>query len=191
MPLISRAAVLAAGASLLIAPAAFGSGSGSGNSSISGNLGGSGASASGFGAGGPSGTSGINGGGGGGAASGNSTNNPPSVCTISTFNTTVGIDPTNGLPEVSTAVAIPAGCPGRSSFTVQYTNQNTGRIEYTYENSTGLATSGNATAVTPGVSTTVAVEGFAHGTPYTVHIEIDSAGGQLITQLNQTVVMPA
>jgi hypothetical protein len=195
MNLKHSVALLAVSASLIAAPAAMANGSGNGNSSLPGNptAGGGPANSAGFGAGGASGTSGVNGGGGGagGAASGNSSNNPPATCTISTFNTTVSVDPANGLTAARTAVAIPAGCPGRSSFSVQYINQVTGAVEYTYFNSTGLATSGSANATTPGTSTTVAVDGLAWATAYTVHIEIDSGTGQLITQLNQSVVMPA
>jgi hypothetical protein len=196
MSLKHSAALLAASLSLIAAPAALASGSGSGNTSTTGttSVPGGPAGGAGFGAGGASGTSGINGGGGGGAgggggtASGNPTNSPAPTCTITTLASTIAWDPI-GLTtqlDVYTHIVIPAGCPGRSSFQLVWQDLTSGG-SFDYFNSTGLATSGNASAVTPGTDLTI-VRGVTPGDTYAVHAEIDTASGQLITQTNEAPV---
>jgi hypothetical protein len=196
MSLKLSAALLAASLSLVAAPAALASGSGSGNTSTTGNttVPGGPAGSAGFGAGGASGTSGINGGGsggtggGGGTASGNPTNSPPPTCTITTLASSFAWDPAGPTTQLDifTHIVIPAGCPGRSSFQLVWQDVTSGG-SFDYFNSTGLATSGNASAVTPGTDLTIG-RGVTPGDTYTVHAEIDTASGQLITQMNETVV---
>jgi hypothetical protein len=197
MSLKHSAALLAASLSLIAAPAALASGSGSGNTSTTGitTLPGGPAGSAGFGAGGASGTSGINGGGGGGAggsggtASGNPTNSPAPTCTIATLASTFSWDPVVPTTlDIFTHIVIPAGCPGRSSFQLVWQDVTAGAGSFNYFNSTGLATSGSATAVTPGTDLTIGRGGLTLGDTYTVHAEIDTASGQLITQTNETVV---
>jgi hypothetical protein len=197
MSLKHSAALLAASISLIAAPAALASGSGSGNTSTTGNTAGGGgpAGSAGFGAGGASGTSGANGGGsggsggGGGTASGNPTNNPAPTCTIATLASTFAWDPVGPTSlDIFTHIVIPAGCPGRSSFQIVWQDVTSGARPFNYFDSTGLATSGGANAVTPGADKTIAWGGITLGDAYSVHAEIDTASGQLITQANETVV---
>jgi hypothetical protein len=197
MSLKHSAALLAASLSLIAAPAALASGSGSGNTSTTGttSVPGGPAGSAGFGAGGASGTSGINGGGGGGTggggggtASGNPTNSPAPTCTIATLASTFSWDPVSPTSlDIFTHIVIPAGCPGRSSFQLVWQDVTSGG-SFDYFNSTGLATSGSAGAVTPGTDLTIGRGGLTLGDTYTVHAEIDTASGQLITQTNETVV---
>lgn len=176
---------------------AVASGSGTGNVSISSNptAAGGPAGAAGPGAGGASGTSGAIGGGGnnGQAASGNTSTALAKLCTIGSVTnsfTASPVQPTQAA-QGSTRVVIPSGCPLRSTFLVTYTDAATGALYESYRNNTGLATSNNANAVTPGTDTTVSF-GFPWGSSYTVHVEIDDSAGQFLTAVpDSTLLIPA
>jgi hypothetical protein len=192
-----RIAVLTAGALLAGAPAALASGGGgTGNASTTGTTsttagGASGGNPSGGGSGGTA-PSGGGGGGNGGSTSGNNNNAPPNVCTIASFTNTPGIDQANGSADITTALVIPAGCPGHSQYTITYTNALSGQVVWSEFGFPGQVASGNANAVTPGTSTSFEVSTLLQfATPYNVSMTIETSLGAVLATANQSVVTPA
>jgi hypothetical protein len=175
------AALVAASGCLVVAPVAIASGSGPGNTSgTNGTSVSAGGAASGVPSGGGNGGTASGGSSGGGQVSGNNTAAPPPTCTITSFKVSTVYDPQFKIDDVSLAYSIPAGCPNHSSWQIVYTNDLTGQTAQLF-GTTGAAPSGNANAVTPGVTATTVIGTSLLGTPVTFHMEIDTLQGQLIT----------
>ncbi len=193
MSLKHLTATLAVGAFLTVAPAALASGSGTGNSSTgnttSVTAGGpnslqGGTSSGGTASGGQS--------GGGGQTSGNNSAAPPQVCTIASMTESlVSFESGTGLAGIVTSVVIPSGCPNHSLLVINDVDSLTGLTDMSHNLALTTAPSGNANAVSPGLSTTFE-DGWAQfSTPYTVQAQIQNANGQVLYEQDQSVTTAA
>jgi hypothetical protein len=183
MTLKQTAALLAASASLIAAPAAFASGrsnipfgNGSGGGAQSGNQSGSGGGGS---------STAPQGGGGGSTVT--------RSCTISVSSTTgIAGEPGNMQAFVESPFAVPVGCPTGSHWMIQYKNVGTGIVEFQDSGTTGLNESGGGNqGFTLGTSGTEVLIPARFNTTYLVHMFVEDSNDNVLVAQDQTVTTPA
>lgn len=184
MSLKHTAALVAASATLIAAPAAFASGrsnipfgNGSGGGAQTGNQSGSGGGGS---------STAPQGGGGGGTVT--------RSCTVSVTSTagSVVVNPTTVQAYVQSPFTVPVGCPTGSHWIIQYVNAGTGVVEFQDSGTTGLNESGGGNqGFTLGTSGTEVFIPASFSTTYLVRMFVEDLNDNVITEQDETVTTPA